>query len=186
MNIAIDIDDTLVNTFEHLMPFVAEYFDVPLSYLRENNISYDNTPEKWHMDMVDFAHHYFDEYVPSTPPKAGAREVLAAIRRAGHKIFIITHRSNELYENCYKTTEKELENCGFIYDKLICAYDKGKAAKENGISLLIDDTISNLDKVSALGIDVLLFTSTANKDIKSDYKRVSSWKDVARYLRLEV
>ena len=26
MNIAVDIDDTLTNSFEYFMPFVAEYF----------------------------------------------------------------------------------------------------------------------------------------------------------------
>lgn len=186
MNIAIDIDDTLVNTFEYFMPFVSEYFKVPLSYLEENGISYDNTPSEWHMDMIDFAHHYFDEYVPFTPAKEDAKEVLKAMKEGGHNIFIITHRNNELYENCYKTTEKELLNCGFVYDRLICTYDKAKASKENDISLLIDDTISNLDEVSALGIDVLLFTSTANKDIESSYKRVRSWRDIAQYLDLEI
>ncbi len=186
MNIAIDIDDTLVSTFEYFMPFVAEYLDVPLAYLEENEISYDNTPKEWNMDMIDFAHHYFDEYVPSTPPKTDAKEVLKAMRRAGHRIFIITHRNNELYRDCYATTEKELENCGFVYDRLICTYDKGKASKDNSIELLIDDTISNLDEVSALGINVLLFTSTANKEIETSYSRVSCWRDIALYLDLEI
>ena len=30
MNIAIDIDDTLADSFDYFMPFVAEYFGMPL------------------------------------------------------------------------------------------------------------------------------------------------------------
>ena len=36
MNIAIDIDDTLTDTFEYLMPFVAEYYERDLGELQRN------------------------------------------------------------------------------------------------------------------------------------------------------
>ena len=46
MNIAIDIDDTLTNTFSYLQPYTAEYCKKPLEELVSNNISYDNTPKE--------------------------------------------------------------------------------------------------------------------------------------------
>ena len=38
MNIAIDIDDTLTESFDHFMPCVAEYFGVDIEELRERKI----------------------------------------------------------------------------------------------------------------------------------------------------
>ena len=55
MNIGIDIDDTITDTFDYLMPYIAEYFDVDIEYLKNNNISYSNLPEKWKKDEINFA-----------------------------------------------------------------------------------------------------------------------------------
>ena len=38
MNIAIDIDDTLADSFEYFMPFVAEYFGVDLDFVQKNKV----------------------------------------------------------------------------------------------------------------------------------------------------
>ena len=47
MNIGIDIDDTLTNSFDFFQPYVAEYFNVGVDYLKENSISYSNFPDNW-------------------------------------------------------------------------------------------------------------------------------------------
>lgn len=47
MNIGIDIDGTLINSFDYFQPYVAEYFSVGVDYLKENNISYSNFPDNW-------------------------------------------------------------------------------------------------------------------------------------------
>ena len=47
MNIAIDIDDTLTESFDYFLPYVAEYFDVDEETLRKQNISYSNLPKEW-------------------------------------------------------------------------------------------------------------------------------------------
>ena len=47
MNIAIDIDDTLADTFAYLMPFVAEFYRKDLKELQRNRISYSNIPMEW-------------------------------------------------------------------------------------------------------------------------------------------
>ena len=43
MKIAIDIDDTLTNTFEYLMPFVAEFYEKDLEELKNGGIAYDKS-----------------------------------------------------------------------------------------------------------------------------------------------
>ena len=42
MKIGIDIDDTMADTFDFLMPYISEFFKIDLEYLKENNISYSN------------------------------------------------------------------------------------------------------------------------------------------------
>ena len=54
MNIAVDIDDTLTNSFDYFLPFVAEYFGADEKELKERNISYSNLPEEWKKDEINF------------------------------------------------------------------------------------------------------------------------------------
>lgn len=44
MNIAVDIDDTLTDSFAYLQPFVAAYFGADADELRRQGISYSNLP----------------------------------------------------------------------------------------------------------------------------------------------
>ena len=53
MKIGIDIDDTMADTFDYLMPYIAEFFDVDIKYLKDNNISYSNLPKEiWKKDKT--------------------------------------------------------------------------------------------------------------------------------------
>ena len=47
MNIGIDIDDTITETSEFLMNYVAEYFSIDINYLIRNNICYNNLPKQY-------------------------------------------------------------------------------------------------------------------------------------------
>lgn len=182
MNIAIDIDDTLTNTFEYLQPYTAKYCNKPLEELFSKNISYDNTPKEWGLVMNDFAKKYFDDLIPYTPIKEGASNVVKMLRRLGHRIIIITHRNNNLYSDCYYTTQKELRNCEIEYDLLICTNDKLAACIEEKVDLLIDDTFSNLDSVSKAGIEVLMFLSPVNGCYKERFKTVATWEEIRKLL----
>ena len=52
MNIAIDIDDTLTESFDYFLPFVAEYFGAEEEELRDKNISYSTLPDQWKKDEI--------------------------------------------------------------------------------------------------------------------------------------
>lgn len=177
MTIGIDIDDTLVDTFEHLLPMTAQFTGRSMEYLEENDISYDNTPEEWGMDMEEFSHRYFDEYVPTTPPKKGAAKAVERLRSAGNRVVIITSRSNRYYKDCYYTTRLELENCGIEYDKLVCNHDKAQTCRDEGVDIMIDDLIANCEAASSAGARALLFTSRENRHQQSPFQRVQDWDD---------
>lgn len=180
--IGIDIDDTLVDTFESFQPLVAKLTGQPLEYLIENDISYENTPKEWGMDSLDFAHRFFDDNVPSTPAKEDAAQAVARLRKAGNRIIIITSRTNMLYKDCYYTSRLELSNCGIEYDKLICTVDKGQACKEEKVDVMFDDLVFNCDAVSKVGTKAILFTSKENKNQESAFPRVESWKEALELL----
>ncbi len=46
------------------------------------------------------------------------------------------------------------------------------------IGIDIDDSISNCNKVSKLGIATLLFTSKGNSKERTDFHRVKEWKEI--------
>ena len=178
MNIAIDIDDTLTDTFEYLMPFVAEFYEKDLEELQRNNISYSNIPMEWRKYEYDFEKHYYDEVVVRTPFKEGAAKFVNLLCRKGHRIVIVTGRTKAFYTDPYVTTEEELKNGGIAYDKLICTLNKNQACLDEHMDVMIDDLISNCDSVSSVGITPVLFTSRANKHLNTEYVRVNQWDDV--------
>ena len=183
MIIGVDIDDTLTNTFDYILPYVAEYFGVSEQELREWKISYNNLPDKWKSEEINFCKAYFDRVIEDTPFKPDAARGINCLRALGHKIVIITLRTEDFYTDPYDTTVKELSNGEIVYDKLICTLDKVSACAAEGVSLFIDDTLANCAAVSqALGIPVLVMNSKANEDIETNFLRVSDWEEVVEYI----
>ena len=186
MKIAIDIDDTLTDTFDYLIPFVAEYFGADPEELRRKNISYANLPEEWLKDELDFSRKYFDRVVPDTPFKPDARWGVEELKKRGHEIVLITARTTDFYTDPYATTRLELEKGSILYDKLICTTDKGTACREEGAEVLFDDSLGNCAAAAAQGVKTFVFTSKSNRDKEAPWPRVANWKEaVAAVDRLE-
>lgn len=183
MNIAIDIDDTLTESFDYFIPYVAEYFDADVEELRKKNISYSNLPEEWKKHEVEFGKKYYDHVVADTPFKKDASYVVKKLHELGHKIIIITGRTDAFYTDPYKTTMQELKNGNIYYDKLICTLDKSSACIAENISILIDDLPANCKDAMQHGIQVLLFTSKGNRDADTDLVRVENWLEAFSVLK---
>lgn len=178
MRIGIDIDDTITDTFDYLMPYIADFFKVDINYLRSNNISYSNLPSEMKKREFAFAKKYYDDVIPKTPFKADVAEWINKIKSLGNEIIIITARDKRLYTDEYKTTIEELKNNNINYDKLICDFDKSKVCEIEKIDLFIDDSIENCNKVHKLGIKTLLFNSKSNITTETKLNRVNDWKEV--------
>lgn len=183
MNIAIDIDDTLTQSFDYFLPFVAEYFGADEGELRARNISYSTLPEAWKKREVPFARAYFDRFAADTPFKPDAAWGVGLLRAAGHRIVIITRRSDALYTDPYQTTREELAKGGIPYDKLICTMDKAAACREEQINLLIDDMAEHCDAAVRQGIPAVLFSSKGNQGICREYPRVENWREAVEAAR---
>lgn len=178
MRIGIDIDDTMTDTFDYLMPYIAEFFKVDINYLKDNNISYSNLPEKMKERELEFAKRYYDNVIPNTPFKLKAADCINKIKALGHEIIVITARDKSLYTDEYKTTIKELKYNNINYDKLICDFDKATVCKNEKIDLFIDDSIENCTKVDKLGIETILFNSKSNIKVETNLVRVNNWEEI--------
>ena len=177
MNIAIDIDDTLTESFDYFLPFVAEFFGAEEAELREKNISYSTLPEAWKSRELEFCRGCYDRTAADTPFKPDAAWGVARLREMGHRILIITGRTKAFYTDPYKTTREELAKGGTPYDQLICTLDKSAACKAEEISLLIDDLPGNCADAVNHGIPALLFDSKANRNTRSLCRRVKNWAE---------
>ena len=134
LTIAIDIDDTITNTFDFMIPYIAEFYSINLDYLKNNNISYTTLTK----EMKE--------------------------KELGHKIIIITARSFLFYTDPYKISEEYLKNNNIIYDEIICSFDKAGKCKEYNVDILIDDSIDNCTAAKKLGITSLLFDCKPNQN----------------------
>ena len=56
--------------------------------------------------------------------------------------------------------------------------EKGKACVAENIDILIDDVPANCEAAAKVGVKPIVFNSIANQNIKTDFPRASSWKDV--------
>jgi len=184
MRIGIDIDDTIMDTFDHVMPCVAEFYNASLEDLKRRNISYPNLPKEWKEKEVEFSKKYYDKVVPTTPIKPDAPKYIKKIKQLGHSIIIISARDNRLYTDAYKTTYEQLNANSVLYDKLFCTFDKAEKCKEEKIDLFIDDSINNCEKVNSVGIPVLLFNSKGNLNKETNFKRVGSWKEIYHIIKI--
>ncbi|MDD6276705.1 MAG: hypothetical protein PUB20_07780 [Clostridia bacterium] len=182
MNIGVDIDDTLTNSFDYFLPFVAEYFGADEDELKAKNISYGTLPPEWDKYKNDFGKAYYDKVTPDTPFKPDAAWGINRLREAGHKIIIITHRSTEFYTNPYETTRNELDKGNICYDKLICTTDKATACVSENVSVLIDDLPENCLSAKEHGVHSILFNSKGNKDFKTYLPRVNNWSEAVEVI----
>ena len=180
MNIAVDIDDTLTDSFDYFQPFAAEFFGADLESLKKRNISYSNLPAEWKSRELDFFRAYYDNVVENTPFKPNAASAIKKLKSAGHRIIIITGRTNDFYSDPYKTTEAELKNGAVVYDKLLCTLDKAEACRREKIDVIIDDLPANLKATEESGAYPILFCGKGNQGVKCDYAKAFDWNDAVR------
>ncbi len=182
MNIGIDIDDTITETSEFLMPYVAEYFSIDIDYLKKNNICYNNLPKEYREKEVEFGKSTFGKVLLDVKLKPNAKKTIDKLKEEGHKIVIITARDKTIYDDPFGFTAKQLEKLGIKYDKLVCSFDKRQTCIDEKIEFFVDDCIENLNKVEHSVGKVLLFNSKTNMGEENHFTRVNSWEEIYQYI----
>lgn len=181
MKIGIDIDDTMTFIKEDL-EHAAIDFDKSLG--NSGEFLYDSyyVGKKFNWSKEDYR--YFmgtirKNVVNNAKLRNGLIEVLHKLREEGHKIIIITARSNIYYSNPLKMTIEWLKKENIPYDKLILpSRNKKKDCEKEQIDIFIDDDINNCLKVNELGIKVLIMDNIDNYLDNNSITRVNDFYEV--------
>ena len=173
MRIAIDFDDTIVNTSKTVKDFLVKYdFEIKSS---DDKIKF----YKKHVDDITKCLGFIDE----------AKETIKLLNHK-HEIYLITARNDYDYSNnLLKLTDEFIAKNNLNFTKVI--YDcfgvnKAKECKNNNIDLFIDNDVRNCLEVSKLGINTILFGDLVDeKKYKEEIKNlnnVKTWKEILNYL----
>lgn len=192
MNIGIDIDDTISNSYEYLFPwaqfYTIEQLGKEIKNVKRDEITYlyTKTFHDWTKEEEkEFFKEYYPKLIKEVKPKLFADIMIKKIKDLGHKVFIITAR--------YKTDEldvefevrKWLKNNNIEYDELIIdAKNKLDIAINNKIDVFIDDSIKNCEQLYNGGIKTFMMDSIVNAYYKNEkIKRVYSWPHIFQEIR---
>lgn len=186
MNIGIDIDDTITDTSEFLMPYVAKYLNLNMEKLKQKNITYDSFPIEYKGREKEFGREIFEKVLTHVTLKKDAKEVISKLKSQGNKIIIITARDKSLYDEPFEFTSNQLSNLGIEYDKLFCTFNKRQVCIDEKIDLFIDDNVNNLNSVEGIVSNIVLFNSKMNLKQDSNFKRVNCWKEIEEYIDNEI
>ncbi len=177
MNIGIDIDDTITNTYETLIPIVAISYGMNIEKLMKKHPSYKELSGTL-PDFGDFAKKNFARVAKMVPLKVGAVDIINKLREQGHKIIFITARNDKDFKDPYKASCDYLKANGIKFDKLIVnSNNKAKDCVLENIDLFIDDNTMNCKAVKNKGIITLQMKTIFSKGSKN-LRSVNDWQEV--------
>ena len=189
MNIGIDIDDTISETFETLLPYSQKYTIEDLK--KKSNIKmqgdlsnhfYIVYMNEWNeQEAKNFWEKYYAEILRQLNIKKFASNVIHQLRQEGHKIFLITARWDMSKDNVQEITKQWLNDHQVEYDQLFLNVEnKLQLAKENNIDLFIDDSFSNCKNIADnTNAKVFIMNTKMNEALNDDkIQRVYSWPEI--------
>jgi len=183
MRIGIDIDDTITNSWEKLIPHYAKLFSIEEDTLHKSRPYYNSvkdkiTIEEYYKMMLPM----YDEIMPNVDIKPDVKEVIDKLYSLGHTVTFITSRGID-YTNAYQISKDFLDKHHIKYEKIITGCkDKAIACHDENIDLFIDDSVKHCRSVAKSGIETLLFETYYNKDY-NELKHVKSWHDIYEYIK---
>ncbi len=194
MNIGIDIDDTISNSFE-------TYFgDSQLFDIEEMNGTgevknmgkvpshkYVETMYNWDDESTDkFWNRYFEKVLTDATPKSYAPEVINKLKEEGNTIYIITARyEQEGIDSVRRLTEKWLNDNNIKYDELIMdANNKLEIVQKYNIDVFIDDSLENCLDVAKGSAKVFQYVGIGNILTNDEnIQKVYSWPQIYSLLK---
>ena len=196
MNIGIDIDDTISETFEILLPYAQKYTieelkrDATIDFNKKCvNHYYIEEMFNWSKEeSISFWEEYIKEMLENVNVKTFAQDTIKNLKENGNNIFLITARWNTPKNNVEETTIKWLEDNNIVYDKLFInaeANRKVQIVKENNIDIFIDDSYENCKDVSEkTNAKVFMMNTRVNeKFLLQNIKRVYSCSEIEHLIK---
>lgn len=179
MRIGIDVDDTITDTWEMIIPYYVSLYGMNANDLIKSNPYYQAIKDKVTVDeYYKTIKPILHKNIPNVPIKKDVSRVINKLHEKGNEIIFITSRSSNDNIEPYQKTVDYLNKHNVYYDKIIIGQDrKDKVCLEEKIDLFIDDSNKHCDQVAAAGIDVLMFETAYNKN-NLKHRHVFSWKEI--------
>ncbi len=186
MKIGIDIDDTVMNTFD-VIEEAAGYFD---KYFLENKGYQDITKYDFHerfywtSEEKKAFFNYFrkNKLYLKAKPKGDALYYLEKLYNEGYEIYFLTRRKKDEKLDILSITKNDLISKGFKFtDCYIGLSKKGEACKSLGIDVFIDDAVIQIEDVNNYGIKTILIDNWYNKEYKG--LRAKNFQEIYNIIR---
>ena len=186
MKIGIDIDDTVMNTFD-VIEEAARYFD---KYFLENKGYQDITKYDFHerfywtSEEKKAFFNYFrkNKLYLKAKPKGDALYYLEKLYNEGYEIYFLTRRSKDEKLDILSITKNDLISKGFKFtDCYIGLSKKGEACKNLGIDVFIDDAVIQIEDVNNYDIKTILVDNWYNKEYKG--LRAKNFQEIYNIIR---
>ena len=186
MKIGIDIDDTVMNTFD-VIEEAARYFD---KYFLENKVYQDITKYDFHerfywtSEEKKAFFNYFrkNKLYLKAKPKGDALYYLEKLYNEGYELYFLTRRKKDEKLDILSITKNDLISKGFKFtDCYIGLSKKGEACKSLGIDVFIDDAVIQIEDVNNYGIKTILVDNWYNKEYKG--LRAKNFQEIYNIIR---
>lgn len=171
MNIGIDLDGVLTNFNDFCMNYGTKFASEIEQGKIINQKGYESIEIfSWSEQTdIDFWKKYKEKYATTEPARPFAKEVLDKLKEDGHKIFIITARSNEFKEIEAKEKMQDIVKYWFkannlYYDELIFSTtNKLGNCREKNIDVMVEDSPHNIKQLAEF-LPVICFDARYNRD----------------------
>lgn len=193
MNIGIDIDDTISNTYATLLEYAQKYTieELKKSPVLDNtkmtNHSYIELMHHWTKEeALKFWDKYYGEMLRKVPIKIFATEKIKKLKEKGHKIYLITARWDMENDNVKEITLEWLRKNDVQYDEFFMnAEEKLKIVKDKNIDVFVDDSFDNCKSIAyGSNAKVYLMDTRVNQNLKDEkITRVYSWSHVYQEIK---
>lgn len=186
MKIGIDIDDTVMNTFD-VIEEAARYFD---KYFLENKGYQDITKYDFHerfywtSEEKKAFFNYFrkNKLYLKAKPKGDALYYLEKLYNEGYEIYFLTRRKKDEKLDILSITKNDLISKGFKFTNCYIGLSKkGEACKSLGIDVFIDDAVIQIEDVNNYDIKTILVDNWYNKEYKG--LRAKNFQEIYNIIR---
>lgn len=172
MRIGLDIDNVL-NDFDRKV--LTEY----KKFTNNKTLKYADID--WRSEEIStFLNNNMEEISLKLPLRRNTKYYMDKLLEDGHELILITHRVYPHYNNPYEVTTKWLEKHKINYSKLVMSKNSNKSeeCKKYSIDIMIDDRVSQCEKMIDDGINCYVMLTKYNRSKAKKMKSFSSWKNL--------
>ena len=182
MRIGIDIDDTITDSWECLIPYYSKLFGITEEEAYRNGPYYSCIKDMMTIDeYFDMIVPIYDTVIPQVHLKPKVKETIDKLYEKGNTVYFITARGKG-HTSPYEVSKEFLDKHQIKYEDIIIdCTNKADKCQELNIDLFIDDSYRHCKATSEKGINVLMPLTYYNEKYK-EFPHFDDWEAVYDYV----